>query len=163
GERDGVFGAVEGGYALLDFVDRRVAVATVLFPLGILVFPAHVALEVGRVVERKRCRLRDARRERVVGAPFRNAGVNGIGRRRRFFLFRHGRAPARTRSARRVAASAIGTSSTFFGFFSVRGFSSTAAFASALAPTVTRKGMPMRSASLNLTPGLSSRSSMSAS
>ena len=36
---------------------------------------------------------------------------------------------------------------------SVRGLSSTLPFASALAPIVTRSGMPMRSASLNFTPG----------
>src|SRR5439155_12884057 len=61
-----------------------------------------------------------------------------------------------TWSATRPPTSARGTSS---AFSARRILSSTLPRANALGPTVTRSGMPIRSASLNLTPGRSSRSS----
>src|SRR4029077_7196265 len=65
-----------------------------------------------------------------------------------------------TSSAARAGASATGTSVAEASF---RRFSSTAPRASARGPTVSRTGRPIRSASLNLTPGRSSRSSRSVS
>src|SRR5206468_399634 len=65
-----------------------------------------------------------------------------------------------TSAAARAAASATGTS---VACLSLRRFNSTAPRASARGPTVSRTGRPIRSASLNLTPGRSSRSSSNAS
>src|SRR5205823_1712101 len=65
-----------------------------------------------------------------------------------------------TSAAARAAASATGTS---VACLSLRRFNSTAPRASARGPTVSRTGRPIRSASLNLTPGRSSRSSRSVS
>src|SRR5262249_25444744 len=65
-----------------------------------------------------------------------------------------------TSAATRAATSPTGTSA---ASAAVRGFTSTQPRARARGPTVTRTGSPIRSASLNFTPGRSSRSSSSVS
>ena len=62
----------------LDLAHRRVAVPSVLLALRVRVLAAHVALEVGRVVEREGRRLGDRDGERVVRPLARLAGVHRV-------------------------------------------------------------------------------------
>src|SRR5205814_3119451 len=56
-----------------------VAVASVLLAFVIRILPAHVALEVGRILEGIGCGLRDGRREGVSGSMLRYTCVYRLG------------------------------------------------------------------------------------
>src|SRR5262249_42640603 len=154
-KRHGVFGAFERRDAPFELAHRRVAVAAVLFALGIRIFAAHVALERGRVFERVGRGLGDRRRERVVRARALDTGGGGVGRRRLVFcalshaasLADEARSACCTSSKICVAARSSATTVSFLGSRSARSFSSTPPASSAFLPTVTRSGTPSKSAS----------------
>src|SRR5690606_25394745 len=71
----------------------------------------------------------------------------------------HGHSPGRSASTRAVTADTTSSRATSSVVRPFRVVSSTTPEAAPLGPTVIRKGMPTSSASANLTPGRSSRSS----